>query len=351
MIRIFVQRLLLLLIFFGNFSCLSAKAHWLDLPRDPLEKIGGLGSPLPLINQLIDEYHSIKKPDSSMLALRICYLKEIVDLLSKHIEKESNPRARKFLTNVRRTAEEKGEYLRELENMRRNFIVNPHHIENYAHDLVKLKTNRNPLFLVNERKYDSKLRIYWGEYFLEVIDPCHRFLTSYYDLWLETNPLDKDYFSFFVWLEGQSVNFELTVVRYFTDAEKDQCEVTVRDGKFVKKMTGEVLTCCQEEQEYLFIIGLDERIYIVPGSKEVRHTSLSHGKPVLAIGNINIREGVTYKLGLESGHYQPTPSDGQQLLGMLLDREVTLSLDTVLDFYQDGEKQSLSLADFVKNLY
>src|SRR5690606_18189140 len=196
-------------------------------------------------------------------------------------------------------AEEKGEYLKGLANMQKSLTANPYYT-------AKLETNRNPLFLVNERKYDSKLRIYWGEYFLEVIDPCHRLLTSYHVLWLETNPVDKDYFSFFVWLDGQNVHFELTAMHYFTDAEKDPFEVHVRDGKLIQKMSGEALTCSQENQEYLFIIDLDEKIYIAPGSREIRHTSLSHGKPVLAAGNIHVREGVIERLGLESGHYQPT---------------------------------------------
>jgi|GEM_PF-1882738 len=360
--KMLIQCLFQLLIFFSSLGCLfaeanpqllllkelhSAKVHWLDLPKDDLEKIGNLSTPAPLINQLIQQYHSIKKTDPSTIAMRISYLKEIANLLSKHIETESGLRAKKFLTNVCKTAEEKRKYLEALNDIRIKFITDPNYIENYVHDLAENNIDKVLLFLANERKYDSKLRIYWGEYFLEVIDPCHRFLTSYYDLWLETNPLNKDCFSFFIWLEGQNVSFELTAVRYFMNAEKAQCEVIVQGGKLVKKMTGEVLSCCQEDQEYLFIIDLDERIYIVKGSKEVRHTSLSYGKPVLAVGNIIIKEGIICRLGLESGHYQPTISNGLQLLNILLDHSAAFSLDAAFDFYHNGEKESLLLADFM----
>lgn len=360
--KMLIQCLFQLLIFFNSLGCLFAEAnpqslllkelhspqvHWLDLPKDALEKIGNLSTPAPLINQLIQQYHSVKKTDPSTIAIRISYLKEIANLLSKHIETESNLIAKKFLTNVCRTAEEKSRYLEALNDIRIKFITDPNYIENYVYDLAGNNPNKILLFLVNERRYDSKLRIYWGEYFLEVIDPCHRFLTSYYDLWLETNPLNKDYFPFFMWLEDQNVNFELTAVRYFTNVEKDQCEVIVKGGKLVKKMTGEVLSCCQEDQEYLFIIDLDERIYIAKGSKEVRHTSLSYGKPVLAAGNIIVKQGIICRLGLESGHYQPNISNGLQLLNMLLDHSAVFSLDAAFDFYHNGEKQTLLLADFM----
>lgn len=354
-----------ILVFFSSFTYLLAetdislflpkesqtiKVHWLDLPNDSLEKLGNVTVSTTFVNQLIQQYHSIEKTDPSKLTIRISYLKEITDAILILVEQESDPRAKKFLNNIYLTAEEKERYLEALDAMRLKLSMNPDYIQAYMLDVEGISGNRTPLFLVNKRAYDSKLRIYWGEYYLEVIDPCHRFLTSYYDAWLATNPTNNDYFSFFIWLEGQSVHFEVTSVRYFSNSEKSQCEAFVKEGKLVKRINNEILTCCQKNKEYLFTIDLDERFYIVKGEKGIRHTSLSHGKPVFAAGNILIKEGIIYRLGLESGHYQPTLIDAKQLLDILHGYEVTFSPDAVIDFYHNEGVHTLTLAEFERLL-
>lgn len=325
----------------------SESVHWLDLPIEPLEVIGNIDSSFSDINLLIQQYHKIEKSTPSNIPIRINFLNEIADLVSKKIKAVSNLKNRKFLNNIFNTAKEKSRYLLALEMIRTRAIADHQYIENYVFDVRKNATNHLPLFLVNMRSYDSKLKIYWGEYYLEYIDPCHRFLTPYHDLWLQTKPTNRDYFSFFCWLENQNVHFEVTSVYYLPNSKKAEYEVIVQDGKLHDK-TSELLNCCQDDKEYLFLIDLDEKMYIFQGSKEIRHTTLSWGKPVLAAGNIIVSQGVIRNLGLESGHYQPNISNGKQLIEILLEKRASFSSDIMFDFYHNGEKLSLSLSDFLE---
>lgn len=325
---------------------LAGNVHWLDLPKDSLEKIGGLSCGNSEIDQFIQQYHSVDKTDPSKINTRIIYLDKIANLLSEYEKREVNFNSKKFLKNIHKTAIEKRRYLEALDGIRLMLSLNPEYITNYMRNTSKNCTDSAPLFLVNERKYDSKLRIYWGEYFLEVIDPCHRFLTSYYDLWIESNPINSDYFSFLYWLESQNVHFEVTAVHYFSSSEKSKYEIIVEEGRLKEKCTGKLLNCYKKEEEHLFIIDLEKKLYVTKASKEIRHTSLSYGKPVLAAGNLVVRQGIIYRLGLESGHYQPNTDDGQQLLNILVEQGANFSSDAALDFYYNGEKQSLLLSEF-----
>lgn len=340
-----IQKQIIVLLFSLPSFLLANQPSWLDLPKDSLTSLSYLkNEETSEIDKLISEYHFIPKTDPLKILERIVYLKTIEQKLFDQITPKLSKKNKKFLKNIYETAKEKRIYLENLENLRFNLTSNQDYLNHYFYDISKNCDNWIPLFLCNQRKYDSTLRIYWGEYILGVLDPCHRFLTTYFDLWRQIDPENLDYFLFFIWLEGQNVPFDITRVYFFTEEEKNAKEIVQKQGKLCLKITDDFFSSSQKE--CLFIIDLEEKIFVTEGTREIRHDSLSLGKPVIAAGNIIIQEGVIIRLGLESGHYQPTILHGIQLLTILRKKGIPLSSDIKIDFYHDNTQHSLCLKDF-----
>lgn len=341
-------KLLVTLLMLQSMCLFADKPCWLDLPKDPLENIGNLSEKgLSEVNKLISYYHGIPKTDATKIFERIAILKEIEDklLIQTNSEKFTLP-GKRFLQNIHQATKEKRLYLESLEELRTKLANQKNYINDQLYNIPYEYHTREPLFLVNKRLYDSRIRTYWGEYILEIIDPCHRFLTSYFDLWHEINPGSLDYFSFFIWLEGQNVTFEITSVLFLTEEEISDCEIICRDGKLFSKSTGELFSS-DPIKEYLFIIDLNERLLVAIGSKSIRHDSLSHGKPLLSAGNLVIEDGIIVKLGLDSGHYQPKISNGKQLIEILREKGAIFSSDAKIEYFENSGKQTLRLEEFI----
>ena len=331
-----------------NSSILLAdKPCWLDLPKDHLENLGNFQcNEISEINNLVHEYHLIPKTDTSKIISRIEILKNIEKEIIIQCNKEVSRSSKKFLKNIYLASKEKRIYLEELELLRLKFVADPDYINHYFYTIPEGFDKGIPLFLFNRKMYDSTLRIYWGENFVEILDPCHRFLTTYFDLWREMNSGNQDYFSFFVWLEGQNLPFEMTSVHFFSEKEKSEKEIICINGKLCLQKTAEVFSCSKKDKEYLFVIDLDERLFLCEGSKEIRHDSLTFGKPVLSAGAMIIEKGDIVRLALESGHYQPSVSNGVQLLNILRKKGINISPEVLFDFYYNFEKCTLSIKDF-----
>jgi len=317
---------------------LQSVLSWIDLPYGSIESyitisIDGLKN----ANQMIVDYHKINKDQITTLALRIRKLQLIAAELNR-IQSRYNFRSDlASLKYLAATAIKKSRYLQALSDVYRHNKHSPQNLYTYHVDSANLEGGDHPLYLVNKLLYDAKMPTFWGYYWLETLDPCHRQLTDYYLKWLSAN---RDV-PFFLWLETQDIPYYTPSIYYYTDAELMQLMTKIKDG-LLYDAQGNLLDLSEANKAYLFVVTLDKRLYITEGSLKIRHTSITHGKPVLGSGEIKIQKGVISYWSTESGHYQPTLKDAQQIAALFDELHLKLHQDCRVMYYSANEKNIVS---------
>lgn len=202
-------RIFFILITISFSSWILAEAPpWIDLPEDDYSKLALFEDRrFAELNDLVEQYHSIPKKREYCLKERIQALQKISDFLSIWISEEQLKHRRYFLSNIKRIASNKKWYLNELDARYNNRQFEIDYLKSYHHDLSGIKTEYEPIYLVHRRLYDSNIGIYWGEFWYETIDPCHRQLTPYFDLWLKQQN-KQDLLSFFLYVVRRAESFE-----------------------------------------------------------------------------------------------------------------------------------------------
>lgn len=310
---------------------------WVDFPNEKIEfYINDIHGVNYEINELIKEYHAIKKDEFSEIGERIVKLKRINQLL---IQMATNPALHNKSGTLHRLAKAaiyKVKYLQELQDIYKNKKYTPESMREYHLETSNKAIYRNyqPLFLVNKLMYDAKLPTFWGYYWLESIDPCHRQLTDYYLKWQESDSTKP----FFMWLEMQSIPYYIPAINYFNNDELAKNIVNIRDGKLLNAQR-RPLNAMEPEIVYLFAIMPDKTFYITKGSSSVRHTSITKGKPVLASGEIKVSNGIVTYWNTESGHYQPNISDALQTALLFKDLGINLSDNCQTMYYSNDGKE------------
>lgn len=313
----------------------AAPPAWIDLPNDDLEVLARFEDDhFVELNCRSKLYHRLEKSNGAMLSERIVQLGLIVEYLDEWLQQETISYKLAFLKNLRAIAVNKRWYLHQLQNM------------NSSLPILEESLRWNALPLVNRRYYDFNTGMYWGEYLLEVLDPCHRQLTTYHDRWIELKKGNSEIPSFFFWLEEENLPRDISYVVYLDYEEKLKLNTHLNDGLLCYYQTGEVLNCFIKEKEYIFIIDLGKNLYIVEGSKQIRHTSLSHGMPVLGAGNIRIKNGIVQSIGFASGHYLPEISNGVQILNILFEKGIPFAGDAEVSYFQELEMHTIPLILF-----
>ena len=127
------------------------------------------------------------------------------------------------------------------------------------------------------------MKEHWGAFWLESIDPCYRRLANYYQFWLDTKPLINSYISFFFWLESQPISKDLPAVNYYSEEKLVKCLIEFKDGHLINNETKELVTTPKNLRN-IFILNLEEQLYLETVTPGVWHSSLSLGKPVLCAG-------------------------------------------------------------------
>jgi hypothetical protein len=90
----------------------------------------------------------------------------------------------RFLGNIAQIAKNKRWYLTELKTIYAEEKDSFPYLKAIHLTVdVPLRKGLKPIFMHNSRLYDSLNGQYWGEYWIETLDPCHRQLTPYYDNW------------------------------------------------------------------------------------------------------------------------------------------------------------------------
>lgn len=105
------------------------------------------------------------------------------------------------------------------------------------------------------------------------------------------------------------------VVRYLSKDEQKKHEVSFSHGKI--KIGGN----SPKDKEYMFALN-SEGTKLLAGEKkrgEFHHSSFFAGAPVQCAGLFKVKSGKLTEARLHSGHYKPSPADGEKLRKFLRD--------------------------------
>lgn len=330
------MKLVLYFLIFVGCAVTATPPAWIDLPKDDLALLSQFEDKKFIeLNRRNDSYQHLEKTDCNILSERIMRLEEIVEYLDRWLMEETISYKRAFLESIRAIAANKKWYLESLQKM-----------DSFSLPEVDCFKGK-PIGLVNRRYYDASNGMYWGEYLLEMLDPCHRQLTTFHDRWSELKKNNSAIPSFFFWLEGENLSKDIPYVTYLDSGEMLKTKVCSEGGLLRYKQAGSLVDCGLEGKEYIFIIDLNEDVYIIEDSKHISHTSLSHGTAVLGAGNILVKNGIVQSIGFVSGHYLPEISDGVQIVKILIEKKVPFSKDSMVTYFCDLEMHTISLNLFM----
>lgn len=197
-----------------------------------------------------------------------------------------------------------------------------------------------PLQMRNNLTYSLKMGEFWGAFWLESIDPCHRRLGSYYQKYIDETGNPDDWNAFFLWLEKEQVPKNIPIVRYFTNEEAQKYRFVFEEGLCVDPLSKCPLTLTAKGKQALFVISLDKELYISHEGDGVWHSSFTRGRPVLAAGRIEVEKGVITALGFDSGHYLPQEDSFFQFIQLFKDLKATFQNPLKIIYYENRCKYS-----------
>jgi hypothetical protein len=211
----------------GSVLAEAPQGAWIDIPtRSFVVKEEAFAH----IGILIDKYHSIDKKSIKSIDTRIDLLKRILQQARIINDKNSATKVSN-ISKLIPIAEKKIWYLEEIKKI----YTNKKTFEIFT-NLSKKEKKYTPIFLVNDIFFDFKLPTYWGLFWLEVLDPCHRMLTAHYIKWQESGSSAP----FFLWLEDQEFSFRSLQVKFFSSKEIENSELKVSNGLFINAVDGKL---------------------------------------------------------------------------------------------------------------
>jgi hypothetical protein len=297
-------------------------APWIDLPQGQLAAIAEWDSEdLRQLDPLFEAYHAIPKDDPTRAEERIGQLEHIAGVLDRLLVDCGDDHGRYFLASLRDTARHKADYLRALLAMEK---VLPDGDDGGEWDLLPL---------CNRRRFDPGIGQFFGEYGLELLDPCHRSLGNFYDLW-QAGGGDRDRpVEFFFWLEDKNLPNWIPHWRLLTDEELARCCVTVDSAGLLRDGAGQPLQGGEKGDELIFTVDREGRLFVAHGDRLVHHVSLSGGRTLLASGTLQATNGKILQISLESGHYLPPRENGRQLVRLLRSLGIPLNGNEAFLYY------------------
>ncbi len=346
MIKIFISFLVLLLV---TLNVVAKTPVWIDLPSDDYSFLAKLQhDKFNKLNDLVDKYHSFNKQDVTLLEQRINSLNMICKYLDAWSNVDESRSLKKFITNILDIANNKKQYLGELKSRFDSGAFEYSKLYTYHMDTNGILKGFKPIYLHNSKEYDSANGQYWGEYWIETVDPAHRQLTTFYNLWRKLHP-DSSLGDFFLWLEDQNLSKDVLYLNFMSDTDINNHTVIVKDGLmfFNNFMSQNIINYCDPNQEYIFNINLSGKLVLVPASKYIHHVSISRGKPVLGCGNMMVCHGKIVSIELESGHYLPTVENGMQIIKILEMKGITLDHNIKFAYYENLTKHVSTIEDFI----
>lgn len=324
------------------------EVDWIDLPNDSYLAILGYETKNTIeIDQLIRKYNEFAKDEMTLLSHRIRALEDIVDKIHVWVNLELEQKdKKKHLIWISEIATRKKNYLTQLLEIYQNKLHEEEAQQRYHTDISSLPDlSKIPVFLNNHRFFSLKMREYWGDFWFESLDPCHRRLTPFLDQWRTLKKADPKTPHFFLWLENQHIPKYVPRVTYLQGEDLERCRLSVNDGLFW--MHNENWIAKAEfnapSTRYLFAIDLEGEIYVAEEAHGISHSSFTSGQPVLGAGLLRISEGVLYSVALESGHYMPSLEIGYQILKIFEEKGVVFPAELEVVYFHDRNKHKINI--------
>lgn len=338
----YLKCLFIILLFFQNMNNAIAaeigagKGAWIEIPEKHFITQNSYSSE---VIELLDKYHSIDKTKLECLETRI----NLLDEISQKIKSLESEYAKKELGNILKLlplVERKSWYLKQIQG-----IYADKKLFDVFYSQKKRDDRYQPIYLVNKILFDFNLPTFWGLFQLDVIDPCHRMLTSHYLRWQQYG---KN-IPFFLWLETEEMSFRTLQMKFFSEKEIAESEIFIEKGLFKNAATKELSNLYDKNKEYIYSLSLEKKLIVTEGGEFIRHICLTHGKPVLGSGALKIKNGELIFIDVESGHYQPTPEVLYQVLQILKDKGAFLNYPKIeVAYYLDNKKIYSNAASFIK---
>ncbi|TDG95521.1 hypothetical protein [Cardinium endosymbiont of Culicoides punctatus] len=339
--KIYIYSFILFFLFLVDVRS-QQEISWIDLPEENLEEIlYSYDTSLEKVNRLIQYYHSLPKESEKFILKRIKLL-EVINLeLLKVEDNMSDEKIKEILKVLSDICSKKKNYLKELMFLKTQGID---HLKKKILTPPELSCIYTPLVLNNKKKFDHKTLEIWGEFFLEAVDPCHRRLMTYFKVWKKENP-NNEIPDFFIWLENKNVSRFYPTIELISKSELNKYEIFIKDNKLYHA-NGSRVHQPNLDKELIFIITCNLRIFACIASSKIRHTSLSHYKPILGSGSLWVKDGEVIQLSLNSGHYIPQLEHYLQTLNIFKEKSLHLNDDINLIYYKDYKESYTTLGKF-----
>lgn len=321
---------------------------WVDVPDfSEIQAAPSMGEAGRGLDEQLKSYHALSKVHLDTLLPRQVQL----DALAEYCHREAIDTPLAFCwTWLAQLAEGKAAYLGCLQRI---FSQGWHRPEQLLAYLSESRSSRwRTLSLTQERYLFPERSVYWGNFAMEALDPCHRQLPDLFKVWRE----EASETPYLLWLEKFARCTHERWVRYFSVLEQEEKRVSCDQGRLVT-VRGRPLNC-PERQHYLFVIDEDENLLAARAEAHLCHASFTRGRPVIAAGILQAREGRLVHLKFESGHYLSGPENWWQAFeffeGMELDVSEPLRV-TVFDRFRYVSRKIdrsriKNLADLKRNL-
>lgn len=323
---------------------------WVDLPNDDYTSMLGYKSDMSVaINKLIHEYNRLEKTREENLSQRVVKLNGVVRFIEEWIKNGLTGIEKvKQLNWIKDIAIKKSNYLLELEKIFTNKLHFQDNLHKYHTEISDLyDVSKKHLILNNEHFFSLKQLEYWGNFWVESLDPCHRQSVHYYKLWLKEASKNPTIPHFLLWLEDQELPKYIPQARYFDPKTLQTRKIVIKEGLLCKESEGvfQPAHYYDHNKRPLFVINLKGELYIDFDTEMIFHTSLGLGKPVLAAGLIFINEGKITSISLESGHYIPSIEIGFQIFQILREQGYKQNEPIDFTFFYDRNKYTLKLTN------
>jgi hypothetical protein len=113
------------------------------------------------------------------------------------------------------------------------------------------------------------------------------------------------------------------VCDYFDKGKLAACELDVKNGLIVEKLTGKPFDTSTADTHWgggaIFVMDAKGTIYAsnIQIPHEIHHSSLTNGQSVAAAGEIKVADGILEMVSNKSGHYEPSQTLNTQLFDEL----------------------------------
>jgi hypothetical protein len=329
--------------FFSFFSTLYAEFDWIDLPKQGYQEIFLSNDRAVLdFERCMQEYYGIDFLNEKCLKEKIAILQNALILLEE-CKKVSFDLTLLMIDQLKKR-------INYLENI--YTIINQKELfskkwQDYHLSLSEdFDAGLRPLFLRNNLSYSIKMKEFWGAFWLESIDPCHRRIGGYFAKWLEEKTINQNLPTFFLWLENQNIPKNFPIVKYLDDETLKHYKVMIENGRLFYELNHKIVDFQFINKRILFVIDLNKDFFIAPFEEGLWHSSFSKGKPVLAAGLIKVIHGIVSEIAFDSGHYLPELKYSYQTIQLLMEKQVRFLEEIDIIYYLDRCRYKITIPSF-----